>query len=41
MGDVNLASLRYKAFDASRWDVEPSGLTTPVKLVPLKALQPR
>jgi hypothetical protein len=41
MGDVNLASLRYKAFDASSWDVEPSGLTTPVKLVPLKALQPR
>jgi len=41
MGDINLASLRYKALDASRWDVEPSGLNSPVKLVPLRYIKPR
>ena len=40
MGDANLASLRYKALDASRWDVEPSGLNSPVKLVPLRYVTP-
>jgi hypothetical protein len=40
MGDINLASLRYKALDASRWDVEPSGLTGPVRLVPLRTIKP-
>jgi hypothetical protein len=41
MGDINLASLRYRALDASRWPVEPSGLTGPVRLVPLQAFRPR
>jgi len=41
MGDINLASLRYRALDASGWDVEPSGLNSPVKLVPLRAIKPR
>jgi hypothetical protein len=41
MGDINLASLRYKALDASRWDVEPSGLSSPVLLVPLRRVMPR
>jgi hypothetical protein len=41
MGDINLASLRYQTFDASRWDVEPSGLNGPVSLVPLRYVRPR
>jgi hypothetical protein len=41
MGNINLASLRYKALDASRWDVEPSGLNSPVRLVSLKVIKPR
>ena len=41
MGDINLASLRYKAFDASLWDVEPSGLNGPVTLLPLRHFKPR
>jgi hypothetical protein len=41
MGDMNLASLRYKALDASRWEVEPSGLNGPVRLVPLTIIKPR
>jgi hypothetical protein len=41
MGDINLASLRYSALDASRWDVAPSGLTGPVRLIPLKVFRPR
>jgi hypothetical protein len=38
---MNLASLRYKALDASRWEVEPSGLNGPVRLVPLTIIKPR
>jgi hypothetical protein len=41
MGDINLASLRYGALDAARWDVAPSGLNGPVRLVPLKVLRPQ
>jgi hypothetical protein len=41
MGDINLASLRYKALDASRWDVEPAGLNSAVLLVPLRRVIPR
>jgi hypothetical protein len=41
MGDINLASLRYGAFDAAGWNVEPSGLTTAVRLVPWTDLVPR
>ncbi|HTU66722.1 MAG TPA: glycosyl hydrolase [Steroidobacteraceae bacterium] len=40
MGDINLASLKYQAFDASRWSVEPSGLLGPVTLTPLRGLAP-
>ncbi len=41
MRDINLASLRYRALDASTWNVEPSGLNGPVHLVPLKVITPR
>jgi hypothetical protein len=41
MRDINLASLRYRALDASRWDVAPSGLNGPVRLVPLRVIKPR
>jgi alpha-L-rhamnosidase len=41
MGDINLASLRYQALDASRWDVAPSGLNSAVTLVPLRRSTPR
>ncbi len=40
MKDINLASLRYKALDASTWPPQPSGLLGPVRLVPLKTLRP-
>jgi hypothetical protein len=41
MRDINLASLRYGAFDASGWPVAPSGLVGPVRLVPLEVVSPR
>ncbi len=40
MKDINLASLRYRALDASAWQPEPSGLLGPVRLVPLKLVSP-
>jgi hypothetical protein len=41
MKDINLASLKYRALDASQWEVAPSGLAGPVRLVPLELLTPR
>jgi hypothetical protein len=41
MNDINLASLKYRALDASLWEVAPSGLAGPVRLVPLKLVSPR
>jgi hypothetical protein len=41
MRDINLASLRYSALDASGWTAEPSGLNGAVKLVPLAVIRPR
>jgi hypothetical protein len=40
MKDINLASLRYRALDASAWQPAPSGLLGPVRLVPLRRLLP-
>lgn len=40
MNDINLASLRYGAFDASTWQPQPSGLLGPVRLLPLRARVP-
>jgi hypothetical protein len=39
--EINLVNLRYKPFDASGWDVAPSGLLGPVRLVPLQVVRPR
>lgn len=41
MKEINLVNLRYKPFDASGWQVAPSGLLGPVRLVPLKVVRPR
>jgi hypothetical protein len=41
MRDANLVTLHYKPFDASQWAVTPSGLLGPVRLVPLRSLEPR
>ena len=41
MKDINLASLRYQKLDASDWELAPSGLLGPVKLVPLATMTPR
>ncbi len=34
--DVNLVDQRYKPFDASGWDLTPSGLLGPVTLIPYR-----
>lgn len=31
--DINIVDIRYRPFDAGRWDAEPSGLLGPVQLV--------
>ena len=41
MRDINLASIKYRALDASGWEIAPSGLLGPVRLVPLKVVRPR
>ena len=41
MKDINLASLRYRALDASAWEPAPSGLLGPVRLVPLEIVSPK
>jgi hypothetical protein len=32
--DINLVNHLYKPFDASDWDLKPSGLLGPVRLIP-------
>ena len=34
--EINFVNIGYKPFDASRWDIQPSGIGSPVVLVPLK-----
>jgi hypothetical protein len=41
MRDANLVSVKYRPFDASGWDIEPSGLLGPVLLVPMEIVSPR
>lgn len=41
MKDANLVTLRYTKFDASGWELAPSGLLGPVRLVPLESVTPR
>jgi hypothetical protein len=40
MRDINIASVKYRPFDAAGWEVEPAGLIGPVRLVPLAAFKP-
>jgi hypothetical protein len=40
MDEINLVNLRYRPFDASAWQPQPSGLLGPVTLVPLRNLKP-
>jgi hypothetical protein len=40
MREINFVNINYQPFDASKWEVKPSGLLGPVKLVPLKVLTP-
>ena len=40
MKDTNLVSLSYAKFDASGWEIAPSGLLGPVRLVPLEIVRP-
>jgi hypothetical protein len=38
--DVNFVDHNYKPFDASKWDITESGLLGPVRLVPMRKLDP-
>jgi len=38
MREINFVNIRYQPFDASDWEVTPSGLLGPVTLTPLHAL---
>ncbi len=40
MREINFVDINYKPFDASGWDLEPSGLLGPVRLVPVGRLDP-
>jgi hypothetical protein len=40
MHDANIVSVKYRPFDASGWDIEPSGLLGPVRLVPAALVSP-
>jgi len=41
MREINYVDIRYKPFDAAKWDLTPSGLLGPVRLVPLTRVAPR
>ena len=36
MKEINFVNINYKPFDASKWDLAPSGLLGPVTLTPLR-----
>ena len=38
--EINFVNIRYQPFDASKWPLVDSGLLGPVKLVPMKKIQP-
>ena len=40
MREINFVNINYKPFDASAWALTPSGLLSPVQLVPLRRLAP-
>ena len=37
MHEINFVNINYRPFDASGWELTPSGLLGPVRLVPLRA----
>jgi hypothetical protein len=37
MREINFVNINYRPFDASGWELTPSGLLGPVKLLPLKS----
>ncbi len=39
MREINFVNINYQPFDASKWDLKPSGLLGPVRLIPLRALK--
>jgi len=41
MHEINFVNIRYRPFDASEWEVAPSGLLGPVTLVPMRTLDPK
>jgi hypothetical protein len=41
MREINFVDINYRPFDASTWELTPSGLLGPVRLVPLKTITPR
>ncbi len=41
MREINFVDINYRPFDASNWELTPSGLLGPVRLVPLKTINPR
>ena len=40
MREINFVNINYKPFDASGWDLSPSGLLGPVALAPLRVFDP-
>ena len=40
MRDINFVDVNYRPFDASKWELKPSGLLGPVRLIPLRTLRP-
>ncbi len=38
MSEINIVTVNYKQFDASKWPLQPSGLLGPVTLTPLEPL---
>ncbi|MBI2512616.1 MAG: glycoside hydrolase [Opitutae bacterium] len=41
MREINYVDIRYQPFDASKWELTPSGMLGPVRLVPLTPIIPR
>jgi hypothetical protein len=40
MNEIDIVNIHYRPFDASNWDLAPSGLLGPVSLMPLKRIRP-
>jgi hypothetical protein len=40
MREINFVNINYQPFDASKWELKPSGLLGPVRLIPLRIFRP-